>query len=400
MSRIRWGAAAPVALFALLTASTVLAQPEACGDGGGGANDIRSLSAIYEPVTGHVVVTLRLCAEPDSTSKYRVRFDSGPNLVEYPSNSGTFVNASLADGNPFCLDTDDTGLMLANGRTHGPGTIVVVGDTMTFTVPVTSLSPAPAETVRYRADVQYRGIADMAPRVDASDGCSRPQVSTEMQTVVLRSPGDVIGTQAFDILRDPSRRAESAMGNLVADAMRTAGAAIDVALTNSGGLRQDLYCSPPLFGEQPCEVTFGESFGVLPFGNTAVLVTLTGAQLEAALLNGLAPACNPAVSTGRFPQVSGLRIDFLCAGTTPVLVSLARTPLGVSGPHLPIGPADAVRVVTNDFLMLGGDGYAVLASGADIVYLDRSLLGLLIAFVEANSPVAPVVEGRIVPTVP
>ena len=56
---------------------------------------------------------------------------------------------------------------------------------------------------------------------------------------------------------------------------------------------------------------------MLPFGNRTVILTLTGAQLEQALLNGFSPVCNPAIATGRFPQVSGLRLTFTCNGTTP-----------------------------------------------------------------------------------
>ncbi len=376
-------------------AGGAFAQPEACGDGGGGANDIRSLTALFEPFTQEIVVTLRLCAEPDARSKYRLRFDSGPNLVEYPKNSGTFVTATLADGNPLCLTTDDTGLMLHKGRTHGPGSIVVSGDTITFTVPVGALSPAPGDVVRYRADVQSRGITDMAPNVDAGDGCSKPQSTAEAQHVYTRGFGEVVGTQAFDIRRAPTRLLESAMGNLVADAMRAAGAGIDAALTNSGGLRADFLCSPPSAGEQPCEITFGEAFSVLPFGNLAVLVTLTGAQMEAALLNGVSPACGPATSTGRFPQVSGIQFTFICNGTTPEILGIWKTPAGIGGPLVPLGPADTIRVVTNDFMMRGGDGYTVLASGTDITHLERELLGLLIDYLGAYSPVAPVVEGRI-----
>jgi len=64
------------------------------------------------------------------------------------------------------------------------------------------------------------------------------------QTAVLRNK--VIGTQQFDILRVPNRLFESAMGNMVADAMRRKYPGVDVAYTNSGGLRADLVCSPPV----------------------------------------------------------------------------------------------------------------------------------------------------------
>ena len=71
------------------------------------------------------------------------------------------------------------------------------------------------------------------------------------------------------------------MGNMVADAMRLKYPGVEAAYTNSGGLRSDLNCAPPAAGEQPCEITWGEMFAVLPFGNRTVIETLTGAQLEA-----------------------------------------------------------------------------------------------------------------------
>ncbi len=55
------------------------------------------------------------------------------------------------------------------------------------------------------------------------------------QTAVLRN--QVIGTQSIDILRAPTRLFESAMGNMVADAMRLKYPGVDAAFTNSGGLR-------------------------------------------------------------------------------------------------------------------------------------------------------------------
>jgi 2',3'-cyclic-nucleotide 2'-phosphodiesterase (5'-nucleotidase family) len=89
-----------------------------------------------------------------------------------------------------------------------------------------------------------------------------------------------------DILRDPERLHESEMGNLVADSMRAKYPGVDAAYTNSGGLRANLVFAPPSAGEQPGEITWGEMFAVLPFGNRSVILTLTGAQLETAFLNG------------------------------------------------------------------------------------------------------------------
>jgi 2',3'-cyclic-nucleotide 2'-phosphodiesterase (5'-nucleotidase family) len=175
------------------------------------------------------------------------------------------------------------------------------------------------------------------------------------ETAELRN--EVIGTQRADILRDPTRLNESAMGNLVADAMRDKYPGVDAALTNSGGLRAELLFSPPSAGEQPGEITWGEVFAVLPFGNRMVILTLTGAQLTEALLNGFSPVCNPNIATGRFPQLSGLKLEFHCGGTTPVVDGIARAPAGPGGPLTPVGPGDTVRIVTNDVMFTGGDGY-------------------------------------------
>jgi 2',3'-cyclic-nucleotide 2'-phosphodiesterase (5'-nucleotidase family) len=217
------------------------------------------------------------------------------------------------------------------------------------------------------------------------------------QTAVLAN--QVIGTQKFDILRAPTRLFESAMGNMVADAMRAKYPGVEGALTNSGGLRADLRCSPPsAAGEAPCEITWGEVFAVLPFGNRTAIVTLTGAQLQQAFLNGFAPACDPAFAggTGRFPQVSGLKVTYSCTGTTPVVTGMWKAPAGPGGTLTAIGPADTVRLVTNDFMLGGSDGYTVLGQGANILQPGDGLLEVTIDYILAQSPVGPVVEGRIV----
>ncbi len=230
----------------------------------------------------------------------------------------------------------------------------------------------------------------VAPRTDVQDIID----DANEQTAVLRN--QVIGTQANDILRDPTRLHESAMGNMVADAMRAKYPGVDAAYTNSGGLRQDLVCSPPSAGEQACEITWGEMFAVLPFANRSVILTLTGAQLRQAFENGFSPVCNSAISTGRFPQVSGLRATFTCNGATPQVIGMWKTPDGIGGTQTPIGDSDTVRLVTNDFMLTGGDGYTIFASATDVAQPGDDLLQVSIDYVAANSPVDPAVEGRVV----
>lgn len=216
------------------------------------------------------------------------------------------------------------------------------------------------------------------------------------QTAVLRNK--VVGTQATDVLRDPTRLHESEMGNMVADAMRLKYPGVDGAYVNSGGLRADLLVTPPSAGEQPGEITWGEMFAVLPFGNRSVIETITGAQLQAAFLNGFTPFCDPgfAGGTGRFPQVSGLKVQFHCNGITPVVDGMWKAPDGPLGTLTPIGAADPVRIVTLDFMYTGGDGYTMLAGGTNVLQPGDGELEIAIDHVTAHSPVDPQVEGRIV----
>jgi 2',3'-cyclic-nucleotide 2'-phosphodiesterase (5'-nucleotidase family) len=320
---------------------------------------------------------------------------------------GAALGANAIDGRPaqpwegpiipIVQALQDTTIdLVVAGHTHR------AANTMVGRIPVVEgfnagASYSVAQLLVRGGDVRWAGTAT---RVAKNLGvAARPDVqaivdAANAQTAELRN--EVIGTQGADIRRDPTRLSESAMGNLVADAMRDRYPGVDAAITNSGGLRADLISTPPNAGEDPGEITWGEVFAVLPFGNRTVIETLTYEQLHEALLNGVSPACNPAIATGRFPQVSGLKIDFHCEGTTPVVDAIARAPEGPAGPVTPLGPGDEIRIVTNDFMFTGGDGYTAFTGGTDVLQPGDALLDVAIDYIAANSPVAPVVEGRIV----
>lgn len=265
-------------------------------------------------------------------------------------------------------------------------------------------------TEGYNAGTSYSVLQLMVERGDVSWAGGATRIAknlgvpprTDVQAIVDKANTDtaplrnqVIGTQSIDILREPSRLKESAMGNIVADSMRIKYPGVEAAITNSGGLRQDLRMTPPGAGEAAGEITWGEVFAVLPFGNRTVILTLTGAQLKQAMLNGFSPFCDPLVATGRFPQVSGLKLQFHCDGTTPVVDNMWKTPDGVNGPATPIADGDSVRFVTNDFMFTGGDGYTVFTQGRDVLQPGDALLDVAIDYIAAKSPVGPLVEGRI-----
>ena len=85
-------------------------------------------------------------------------------------------------------------------------------------------------------------------------------------------------------------------GNLVATAMleRVKDQGIQIAIQNGGGLRASIDAG---------DVTMGEVLTVLPFQNTLATFQLKGADVVAALENGVSQVEEV---KGRFPQVAGL----------------------------------------------------------------------------------------------
>lgn len=195
----------------------------------------------------------------------------------------------------------------------------------------------------------------------------------------------VIGTLAEGVSNAECRRGECALGNLVAEAMLEAGraAGATIALQNGGGLRAGLPAGP---------VTWGDVLAVLPFANTLATLRLTGADIRAALENGLSGVEQGA---GRFPQVAGLRVTWRAeapAGQRLVSVSV-RTP---EGGYAPLEDQRLYGMVTNNFLRRGGDNYAVLRERAIDAYdSGPNLEEVFEAWLARRSPVAPSVDGRI-----
>ncbi|MGQ9526624.1 5'-nucleotidase C-terminal domain-containing protein [Chloroflexus sp.] len=208
----------------------------------------------------------------------------------------------------------------------------------------------------------------------------------ENRIAVFRGPIEqlrarVVGSTAVELdgSRTNVRSRETNLGNLIADAMlakaRNSGATI--AIMNGGGIRASIPTGP---------VTVGQILEVLPFGNTLALVTLTGAQVIEALNNGVSQVESGA---GRFPQVAGIRFTY-----DPSLPASGRvTSVTVGGS--PIDPGADYIVVTNNFLLAGGDGYSVFTRGRNQVDTGFILADVVEEYIAANSPLNPAVDGRI-----
>jgi 5'-nucleotidase/UDP-sugar diphosphatase len=151
---------------------------------------------------------------------------------------------------------------------------------------------------------------------------------------------EIIGQATETLPDDEVRFQETPLGNMIADSMLwfTKNLDVDFAVQNGGGIRADLPEGP---------IAIKQLHEILPFNDSVVVVTLKGSDVQ--LLFDHMGAISP--GAGAFPQVSeGVRFsinratgkceDILINGE---VIDTDRT----------------YRIVTNSYLVAGGDGYKV-----------------------------------------
>jgi len=184
--------------------------------------------------------------------------------------------------------------------------------------------------------------------------------------------------------REICRVQECSMGNLVADAMldRTKGQGISIAIQNGGGLRASIGGG---------DVSMGDVLTVLPFQNTVATFLLTGANVKAALENGLSQIDDGA---GRFPQVAGLKYSF--DKSKPPGSRLVSVEVQEGTEFKPLDPEKTYGVVSNNYMRAGGDGYTVFAKDSKNAYdFGPNLESVVADYLAAHNPYKPYTDGRI-----
>lgn len=203
----------------------------------------------------------------------------------------------------------------------------------TSLIPAVDLRNGTADTV-YAA--LYANLSDMS-------GTGYENVIGNSATPLVANAGD--GTRLV-------RMQEMPLGDLAADSMlwyakkTLAGTEWEglmvVAAVNGGGVRENLPAG---------NLTLGDAYTVLPFGNMVTLLSITPAELYAALENGISglPGAN-----GRFLQVAGIRMT-IDPGSRIVLVESAD-----SGAVLDRNDTVTELVfATNSYVASGAEGYDV-----------------------------------------
>ena len=195
------------------------------------------------------------------------------------------------------------------------------------------------------------------------------------------------GTVTETLSRVPNAAGESALGDVIADAQLAAtrdadkGGAV-VAFTNPGGIRTDIV------RKEDGAVSFADVFASQPFRNQLVTLTLSGAQIRELLEQQWLDPKRP-----RILQVSGgFSYAWDADANKPYGERVIEGRMTLNGAA--IEPAKSYRVTVNNYLALGGDGFAVLKSGTAPQFGSYDS-DALFAYVQANSPLKPAAVNRI-----
>jgi 5'-nucleotidase len=185
-----------------------------------------------------------------------------------------------------------------------------------------------------------------------------------------------IGTATVEMPNHSLTGADSPMGDVIADGMlaATAKSGAVAAFVNAGGVRGGL---------EPGKITYGMLISIEPFGNTLETLDLTGAEVKAAILEGVGTGGQLIPSKGSSytaspSQQGDARVSDVVINGQPL--DLSRT----------------YRITFLNFTANGGDNHVVL-KGSTGARTDTGLIDLdaLIEYVKAHNPLAPDGPARV-----
>jgi 2',3'-cyclic-nucleotide 2'-phosphodiesterase (5'-nucleotidase family) len=183
---------------------------------------------------------------------------------------------------------------------------------------------------------------DKAESVDGPEDAAILSLVTNLKALNAVIENEVVASAPFELIgeREFVRTGETNLGNMLTESLLNISGA-DIALTNGGGIRTSIDVG---------DVTKGEVLTVLPFGNTVRVIELTGADVIAAIENGITDYPEP---KGAFPHIAGMTVKFdatLPAGERVTEVMVAGVLIDETATY---------SLATNDFLVAGGDGYTM-----------------------------------------
>lgn len=167
---------------------------------------------------------------------------------------------------------------------------------------------------------------------------------------------------------------ESVMGNMVADSVLNAHPDYDFAVTNSGGLRQDIDAGA---------VTVGELISAFPFPNTIVKLEMKGSDMRAIFEHG-------AGLTNGILQVSK-GVEVVYDESKPIGKRIVEC--NIRG--VPLDDNKTYKVLTSNFLADGGDGFLTFKKTLTYKNTGIEMLQAMIKYLKKFETFTPKIEGRV-----
>lgn len=171
-------------------------------------------------------------------------------------------------------------------------------------------------------------VVDVVREADFTDASADP----ELVQIVAEARSHSASRAADEVLAyapEPIARGDGELGRFITQCWLNRFPAVDVAITNAGGIRQDLPAG---------KIRVRDVISMLPFKNYLVIAEISGKQLREALAN---------------PESIAAGVGYTYRESRQ-----RRTILDVTDAYGRSIADDArVRVIVNDFMYWGGDGY-------------------------------------------
>jgi len=143
---------------------------------------------------------------------------------------------------------------------------------------------------------------------------------------------------------------------IVTDAFKARAFRSDMAIQNAGGVRIDIPTG---------DISIGDVYTLLPFANTLVELTLSGAEIETVLEQALDNFMDNGGSTGSYPYGSYVRWDVDLGMSSGNRVSNVQVYDEEAKSWSAIDPGGTYVVATNSFIASGRDGYLAFGDAFD-----------------------------------
>jgi 5'-nucleotidase len=269
--------------------------------------------------------------------------------------------------------------LIISGHTHTGFQCKVGGRTITQA----QMGGHVLSRIKLSIDPATGALRDIAVRnvpVRAGEYPADPKVASYLDAVKAQSKAALARPVARVARRSTVRKmneaGESPLGSLIADAVveATRAQGVQAGFMNMGGLRSDFDVADNL------TATFGQAQAVLPFSNTLVVMDMTGAQIRALLENQWK---RPAGTGHSMLQVSR-SFYYKWDNARPEGQRVVPGSIRING--VPVDEAKTYRIVANNFLAEGGDGYPVFKEAANKVDTQILDLDAFLGYLGKNEP--------------